>query len=66
MKDQQFWRTLDELADDPLFKERLQQRAAHRQGVSPVYNSYARVGSDVAFAGRKGDYEALVRPLFML
>src|SRR6201995_3244219 len=47
-------------------KRGLRDAAAHRQGVSPVYNSYARVGSDPAFAGRKGDYEALARPLFML
>ena len=44
-------------------KRGLRDAAAHRQGVSPVYNAYARVGSDPAFAGRKGDYEALVRPL---
>ena len=40
--------------------------AAHRQNVSPVYNAYSRVTGDPAFAGREGDYQALLRPLFML
>jgi hypothetical protein len=40
--------------------------APHRQGVAPVYNAYARVDGDPAFAGRDGDYQALLRPLFML
>ncbi len=40
--------------------------AAHRQSVSPVYNAYARVTGDPAFEGREGDYQALLRPLFML
>jgi hypothetical protein len=31
-----------------------------------VYNVYARIGGDPAFAGQAGDYEALLRPLFML
>ena len=44
----------------------LRDGAAHRQGVSPVYNSYTRVGGNPAFAGRQGDYQALLRPLFML
>ena len=44
----------------------LRDAAAHRQGVSPVYNSYARVGDDPAFAGRQGDHQALLRPLLML
>ncbi|MDB5652772.1 MAG: hypothetical protein JWQ94_385 [Tardiphaga sp.] len=44
----------------------LRDAAAHRRGVAPVYNAYARVGSDAAFAGRHGDYQALLRPLFML
>ena len=44
----------------------LRDAAAHRQGVAPVYNAYARVGSDPSFAGRQGDYQALLRPLFML
>src|SRR5262249_38472000 len=35
-------------------------------GVSPVYNVYARVSKDPSFAGLAGDYEALLRPLFML
>ena len=47
-------------------KRGLRDAAAHRQGVSPVYNSYARVGGDPAFAGRQGDYQALLRPLLML
>jgi hypothetical protein len=34
--------------------------------VAPVYNAYARVGGDPAFAGRQGDYQALLPPLFML
>ena len=44
----------------------LRDAAAHRQDVAPVYNGYARVGGDPAFAGRPGDYQALLRPLFML
>lgn len=44
----------------------LRDAAAHRQGVAPVYNTYTRVGGDPAFAGRQGDYQALLRPLFML
>jgi hypothetical protein len=47
-------------------KRGLRDSAAHRQGVAPVYNAYARVGADPAFAGRHGDYQALLRPLFML
>jgi Protein of unknown function (DUF2855) len=47
-------------------KRGLRDAAAHRQGVAPVYNSYARVSDDPAFAGRRGDYQALLRPLFML
>jgi hypothetical protein len=47
-------------------KRGLRDAAPHRQGVSPVYNAYARVGDDPAFAGRAGDYQALLRPLFML
>jgi Protein of unknown function (DUF2855) len=44
----------------------LRDAAAHRQGVAPVYNIYARVSGDTAYAGRQGDYQALLRPLFML
>jgi hypothetical protein len=44
----------------------LRDGAAHRQGVAPVYNAYARVGGDPAYAGRQGDHQALLRPLFML
>jgi hypothetical protein len=47
-------------------KRSLRDASAHRQGVAPVYNAYARVGGDPAFAGREGDYQALLRPLFML
>jgi hypothetical protein len=47
-------------------KRGLRDVAAHRQGVAPVYNAYARVSGDPAFAGRQGDYQALLRPLFML
>jgi hypothetical protein len=47
-------------------KRGLTDCAAHRQGVAPVYNAYARVSDDPAFAGRQGDYQALLRPLFML
>jgi Protein of unknown function (DUF2855) len=47
-------------------KRGLRDIAPHRQGVSPVYNAYARVGRDPAFAGRAGDHQALLRPLFML
>src|SRR6202040_2052019 len=47
-------------------KRGLRDAAAHRQNVAPVYNAYARVGSDTAFAGRQGDHYALLRPLFML
>ncbi|MBN9007049.1 MAG: DUF2855 family protein [Rhizobiales bacterium] len=44
----------------------LRDAASHRQGVAPVYNAYARIGGDPAFAGADGDYQALLRPLFML
>jgi hypothetical protein len=47
-------------------KRGLRDAAAHRQGVAPVYNAYARVSGDAAYAGRQGDYQALLRPLFML
>lgn len=47
-------------------KRGLRDGAAHRQGLAPVYNAYARVGGDPAYAGRQGDYQALLRPLFML
>lgn len=47
-------------------KTSLRDGAAHRQGVSPVYNAYTRVSDNPAFAGRQGDYQALLRPLFML
>jgi hypothetical protein len=44
----------------------LRDGAAHRQAVSPVYNSYARVSGNPDFEGRAGDYQALLRPLFTL
>jgi Protein of unknown function (DUF2855) len=47
-------------------KRGLRDAAAHRQGVAPVYNAYARVSGDPAYAGRQGDHQALLRPLFML
>jgi hypothetical protein len=47
-------------------KRGLRDAAAHRQGVAPVYNAYARVSGDNSFAGRQGDHQALLRPLFML
>ena len=47
-------------------KRGLRDAAAHRQGVAAVYNAYARVSGDPAFEGRQGDYQALLRPLFML
>ena len=47
-------------------KRGLRDAAAHRQSVAPVYNAYARITGDPAFAGREGDYQALLRPLFML
>ena len=39
----------------------LRDAAAHRQGVAPVYNAYTRVSGNPAFAGRQGDYQALLR-----
>jgi len=47
-------------------KRGLRDGAAHRQGVAPVYNAYARVSGQPEFEGRQGDYQALLRPLFML
>jgi hypothetical protein len=47
-------------------KRGLRDAAPHRQGVAAVYNAYARVGNEPAFAGRQGDQQALLRPLFML
>jgi hypothetical protein len=47
-------------------KRALADAAPHRQGVAPVYNQYARVTGDPAFAGKEGDYQALLRPVFML
>jgi hypothetical protein len=47
-------------------KRGLRDAAPHRQGVAPVYNAYARVTDDAAYAGRQGDEQALLRPLFML
>lgn len=47
-------------------KRSLRDAAAHRRDVAPVYNAYARVGGNPAFAGRQGDFQALLRPLFML
>jgi hypothetical protein len=47
-------------------KRALRDAAAHRQGVSPVYNAYARISRDPDYSGRAGDHQALLRPLFML
>ena len=47
-------------------KRGLRDVAAHRQGVAPVYNAYTRVSGDPAFAGKQGDCQVLLRPLFML
>jgi hypothetical protein len=47
-------------------KRGLRDAAAHRQVAAPVYNAYSRVTGDPAFAGPQGDYQALLRPLFML
>jgi len=47
-------------------KRALRDGAEHRKQVSPVYNLYSRVTGDPAFAGKQGDYQALLRPLFML
>lgn len=47
-------------------KRSLRDGAAHRQALSPVYNSYARVSGNPDFEGRAGDYQALLRPLFTL
>ncbi len=47
-------------------KRGLRDAAAHRQGVAPVYNAYSRVRDNDAFEARNGDYQALLRPLFML
>lgn len=47
-------------------KRGFRDSAAHRQGVAPVYNAYARVSANPAFTGRNGDYQALLRALFML
>ena len=47
-------------------KRGLRDAAAHRQGVAAVYNAYARITGDPAYAGRHGDYQALLRPIFML
>jgi len=49
-----------------LKKTGFRDAAAHRQSVSPVYNAYTRVTGNPAFEGREGDYQALLRPLFML
>jgi hypothetical protein len=47
-------------------KRGLRDAALHRQGVAPVYNAYALVAGNDAFEGINGDYQALLRPLFML
>jgi hypothetical protein len=47
-------------------KRGLRDAAPHRQVAAPVYNAYSRVSGDPAFTGLQGDYQALLRPLFML
>jgi hypothetical protein len=47
-------------------KRALRDAAPHRAVAAPVYNAYSRVTGDPAFSGRQGDYQALLRPLFML
>jgi hypothetical protein len=47
-------------------KRGLRDAAPHRQVAAPVYNAYSRVSGDPVFTGRQGDYQALLRPLFML
>jgi hypothetical protein len=47
-------------------KRSLRDAAPHREGVAAVYNAYARISNDPTFAGRQGDQQALLRPLFML
>jgi hypothetical protein len=47
-------------------KRGLRDGAAHRQGVAPTYNAYRRVSGLPEFEGTQGDYQALLRPLFML
>lgn len=47
-------------------KRGLRDAAAHRQVAAPVYNAYARVSDDPSYAGRRGDRQALLRPLFTL
>src|SRR5437879_8923526 len=47
-------------------KRGLRDGAAHRQGVAPVYNAYARVSGDPAYAGRQGDSQARLGTLSVL
>jgi hypothetical protein len=47
-------------------KRGFRDSAAHRQSVAPVYNAYSRVSDNPAFTGCDGDYQALLRALFML
>ena len=60
------WRRISSSRPPTSASAALRDAAAHRQGVAPVYNAYARVSGDPAFAGKQGDYQALLRPLFML
>ena len=45
---------------------RFRDAAAHRQEAAAPYNSYIRVSGDPAFEGPRGDYQALLRPLFLV
>jgi len=47
-------------------KRGFRDSAAHRQNVAPVYNAYSRLSDNPSFTGRNGDYQALLRALFML
>ena len=45
---------------------RFRDAAPHRRAAAAPYNSYIRVTNDQAFEGRQGDYQALLRPLFLV
>ena len=47
-------------------KRGLRDASAHRQSVAPVYNAYARGSAATPLRRPAGDYQALLRPLFML
>lgn len=45
---------------------RFRDAAGHRQKAAAPYNSYIRVSGDPAFDGPRRDYQALLRPLFLV